>query len=245
MRREMYISRTSHIRFAGTGMKTRTVRWTPHPGQHGKTHIASFVSLILTDEFHGARCPLYMRRIHIQIDVESYTTKWLKPELPHAEFDDKLADPSQKPSSDIESGGAGPDIVFSVSAEQEISGLELKCKSNVYDGYEPSIRLVNASVNGVATSGHCTELSCASRAQLAGWAGFGQLSSVASGVGMAAGEKLKQFAFEYTSVTGIDEVRFIASSFFHLPDLLLPRPVPGTAFSSQQPCDVAGHRADG
>ena len=186
-------------------MKTRTVRWTPHPGQQGTTHIGGFVALILTDEFQGARCPLYTQRIHIQIDVKSYETKWLVPAI---NFADMHADPIARPASDVTSGQMGPDIVYSVTAGEEIAGLDLKCKSNVYDGYEPSIKLVNVSINGHVTAGHCTEVSCSRASELAGWSGFGQISIDASGVGIstADNEKVKKFEFAYTSVTGMDEV---------------------------------------
>jgi hypothetical protein len=193
------------VLLTGTGMKTRTVRWTPHPGQQGKTHIAGFVALILTDDFQGVRCPLYMRRIHIQIDVKSYETKWL---LPAINLNGMHAHPIAKPSSNVNSGQAGPDIVYSVTAGEEIAGLDLKCKSNVYNGYEPSIKLVNVSINGNATAGHCTEASCSSATELAGWGGFGEITVLTSGPGIstAEGERVKQFEFAYTSVTGMDEV---------------------------------------
>jgi len=182
----------------GKGSKTRTVRWTPHPGQQGKTHIASFVAFIPQDDYFGANCPLYMRRVHIQIDVEAYITFWKLPVLPDAVF--KRIIVGEKPTDDVHSGETGSDIVFSVTSGQQVEGLELMCKSNVAKEYMPVIALHNVSIDGVAQEGKCTETSCSAASHLAGWSGFGTLQSP----GLSA-DRYKAFDFQYMSVAGKDE----------------------------------------
>jgi len=180
----------------GQGTLTRTVVWKPRPGQQG-SHIASFLALILPDEIEGASCPVYMRRMHIQIDVQEYESYWQVP----GPLDPKLL-AAPKPTEWVRAGQFGPEIVLSVSSGQQIEGVELKCFSDVatqFD-YEPAISVHNISVNGKLLGGHCDEESCSSPSELAGWGGFGDMNMRSQGVG-----HVKWFEFKYKSDVRVDE----------------------------------------
>jgi len=192
----------------GTSSTTRTIAWTPHPGQQGKTYNASFVAFIPQDDYFGANCPLYMRRVHIQIDVEAYITMWQRPLLPDGVFGKIIV--GEKPTDDVESGETGSEIMLSVTSGQQVEGLELKCMSNVVKEYMPAIRLHNVSLDGVAQEGKCSESLCSDTSHLAGWSGFGTgfgTDDVPPSSGMTSGgaARFKAFEFRYMSDAGKDE----------------------------------------
>ena len=180
----------------GQGTKTRAVVWTPRPGQQGKMHIASFLSLILPEETQGVSCPLYFRRMNIQIQVQAYQSFWQIPRM----TDTKLI--VSKPVNRVDAGRFGPEILFSVSSGQQIEGVELRCFSDVATqfSYAPSITLHNVSVDGKLIEGHCDKSSCSSPSELAGWGGFGDMKRVPS----YPGNELS-FEFKYKSVIRLDE----------------------------------------
>ena len=174
----------------GRGTKTRTVSWKPRPGQQGKTHIAGFVGIIPEDDsgaYGGANCPLYLERLHIQIDVESYTTYWQPALLPADIFDKVLIGP--RPLDIVSAGKAGTDLMFSVTPGQFIEGLELSCYSDVVLPYQPAMTLYNVTVDGEPASGN------------AGWGGFGEVSPLTP----YSGGMLTTFEFRYVSGIGTDE----------------------------------------
>jgi len=75
------------------GTNTRRVRWKPRPGQQGRSYVASFVGFIPPSEFGGTACPRLLRRIHIEIQVPSYESKWLSTPLPKSLFGNTLIEP--------------------------------------------------------------------------------------------------------------------------------------------------------
>ena len=183
----------------GQGTKTRAVVWTPRPGQQGRMHIASFLSLILPEETQGASCPLYFQRMHIQIQVQAYQSFWQTPSMIGLS-DTKLL--LSKPDDRVKAGQFGPEILFSVSSGQQIEGVELKCFSDVATqfSYEPSITLHNVSVDGKLIEGHCHKSSCSSPSKLAGWDGFGQMTQQPFNRGTEL-----SFEFKYKSAIRLDE----------------------------------------
>ena len=183
----------------GQGTKTRAVVWTPRPGQQGKMHIASFLSLILPEETRGVSCPLYFRRMHIQIQVQAYQSFWQIPSMTGLS-DHKIL--VSKPNGIVNAGRFGPDILLSVSSGQQIEGVELRCYSDVATqfSYNPSITLHNVSVDGKLIEGHCDKSSCSSPSKLAGWGGFGDMTQIR----FDPGNELS-FEFKYKSVIRLDE----------------------------------------
>jgi len=69
------------------------VRWEPRPGQQGRSYVASFVGFIPPSEFGGTACARSMRRIHIEIQVPSYESKWTPTPLPKSLFGNTLVEP--------------------------------------------------------------------------------------------------------------------------------------------------------
>jgi hypothetical protein len=208
----------------GPGSKVRTVRWTPRPGQHGDTHIASFVAYTSTKEFctdgHCAKCPpdggRVVRYIHILIEVMKYETFWQFGPLTNV----KMLQVERESQTDVKSGEEGTDIVFSMVAGQEVEGLELMCKSNVKCMsdvnpelcYQPAIELYNASIQRIdvdmKTKGRCDEKSCSNSTtqELGGWDGFaGAISQPSKVAENEEHQNIKILEFRYKAVTRRDE----------------------------------------
>ena len=153
----------------GKGSRTRSVSWEPRPGQQGTSNTASFLAFTSTEQ----GCPLTARRIYIQIDVKSYDTKMTYSfdegqynsetnSETFAQFKNVIA----ARNIPIPAGSAGADIHLSMTAGQEVSGLDFKCMSNVdmTKGFQPIFELLNASIarsnSTEKMGGTCAENQC-------------------------------------------------------------------------------------
>jgi len=89
----------------------------------------------------------------------------------------------------IPAGSAGADIHLSMTAGQEVSGLDFKCMSNVdmTKGFQPIFELLNASIarsnSTEKMGGTCAENQCSRPDTLAGWEGFANRNLMLDGNG--------------------------------------------------------------
>jgi len=113
---------------APLGRNTRTVRWTPRPGQQGRTYIASFVGFIPPVEFGGRACATSTQRMHIEIHVPPYESKWLATPIPKSQFGSTLTGPYNcKKSGAPCNGRTDKERNALCDAEKYISSTENYC----------------------------------------------------------------------------------------------------------------------